>query len=93
VESQNCHMTNTTPITIRSRQLLSGVRDELRELRQARSHRRALQRELASYRSRSEVDDILAMIGDQSDAESDLIRGILNRNLQAQQRFPSQLAS
>jgi hypothetical protein len=86
-------MNTTKPISTRSRHILSGVRVELRDLRQARSHRRALERDLASYRSRSEVDDILAMISDQSDPDADLIREILNRNLQSQQQSPVQLAS
>jgi hypothetical protein len=79
-------MNTTTPITTvgtRSRQLLAEVRDELRERREARTHRRVLERELATYTTRSEVDDILTLIRDESGADADLVRGILNRNLLA----------
>jgi predicted secreted Zn-dependent protease len=86
-------MNTIKPISTRSRRLISEVRDELRDLRQARSHRRALERELSSYRSRTEVDDILAMISDQSDPDADLIREILNRNLHSQRQSAVQLAS
>jgi hypothetical protein len=85
-------MNTIKPLTTRSRHLLAGVRDELRDRRQARANRRALERELASYSSRSDVDDLLAMIGDQTDPDAELIREILNRN-QARQHPWGLLAS
>jgi hypothetical protein len=68
------------------------VRDDLRDRRQARANRRSLERELASYSSRSDMDDLLAMISDQTDPDAELIREILNRN-QARQHPWGLLAS
>jgi hypothetical protein len=76
--------TNTTQfpaVGARSRQLLSEVRDELRERRQARSERRALERDLATYNTRADVDDILALISGQSGPEAEQVREIVTRNL------------
>ena len=62
--------------------LLSDVREELRERRQARAAHRVLERELASYTTRAEVDDLLAVVDEQGGADAELVRTILNRNLQ-----------
>jgi hypothetical protein len=78
--------TTTTTTRSRPRQLLSSVRDELRERRRARAEERALERELASYVTVAEVDDLLGSLRGQDDAEVDRIRGILTRNLQHHQR-------
>jgi hypothetical protein len=61
--------------------ILTDVRDELRERRQARAAYRALERDLASYSSPSEVDDLLAAVSGQDDAEAQAIRDILMSNL------------
>jgi hypothetical protein len=85
---------NTTPSTSpapRPLQLLASVRDELRERRQARADQRVLERELASYTTRSEVDDLLAAMCENDSADAERVRAILNRNLQA--RGNGQLAS
>lgn len=76
---------NTTASTRPALRLLVGVRDELRERRQARAQYRALERDLSSYTNRSEVDDLLAMLGDKEDPEAEMIRDILARNLQRRQ--------
>ena len=86
-------MNNTTqPNTTvsRPRQLLTTVRDDLRGRRQARATKRQLQRELATYSTRAEADDLMALLHHQESAQAEQIRGILNRNLQQR---PNQLAS
>ena len=60
------------------------VRDELRGRRQKRARLRALKSDLASYTTRAEVDDLLGSIEGQEGAESDLIRSVLDGNLQQQ---------
>jgi hypothetical protein len=61
--------------------ILSGVRDELRERREARAAYRALERDLASYSTPGEVDDLLAALRWQDDPESQVIRDILIGNM------------
>jgi hypothetical protein len=75
---------NRSTVANRSRQILSVVRDDLRERRQASSTRRAIERDLASYVHRAEIDDILTLIADEPGHDAALVRGILNRNLHAQ---------
>ena len=84
--------TTTQPNSPASRplQLLASVRDDLRERREARATKRQLQRELAAYSTRAEVDDLMALLHHQESAQAEQIRGILNRNLQQR---PNQLAS
>lgn len=73
-------------------QLWANVRDELRERRQARAAHRALERELATYTTPAEVDDLLGALRGQDGAGPDEIRGILARNLQ-QHRHATPYAS
>jgi hypothetical protein len=54
--------------------------DELRERRDARVARRALERELASYTAPNEVDDLLGLLRDRDDAAAEEIRTIVLRN-------------
>jgi hypothetical protein len=70
--------------------ILAGVRDELRERREARDAYRALERDLAGYNTPAEVDDLLAALRWQDDPESQVIRDILLGNLN---RRSSRLAS
>ncbi len=70
--------------------ILAGVRDELRERREARDAYRALERDLAGYSTPAEVDDLLAALRWQDDPESQVIRDILLGNLN---RRSSRLAS
>ncbi len=67
--------------TLRPRRVLAAVRDDLRERRQARRDYRALANELASYNTRSEVDDLLAALDNDQTVEAEQIRTILSRNL------------
>ncbi len=71
------------------RNLLTELRDDLRERREARAAHRTLARELASYRTPAEVDDLLAAVRQQNGAGSDEIRAILSHNLMAHSRLAS----
>ncbi len=57
--------------------LWTSVRTQLRESRDARAARTALERELASYNSQSDLDDLHAILDRYSDRETAQIRRIL----------------
>ncbi len=57
---------------------------ELSERRHARATYRELKRKLATYTTRAEVDDLLAMIEGREDADAEMIRSILSGNLHQQ---------
>jgi hypothetical protein len=78
-------------VTISARRLLSAVRDDLREARQARAAHRTLRRELSSYKTPAEVNDLLGSLSGQEGPEVEVIRHILTQNLQQQR--PRQLAA
>jgi hypothetical protein len=59
---------------------LSEIRGELRDRREARAARRALERELSSYTTPAETDDLLATLRGQEGPDAEEIRGILTRN-------------
>jgi hypothetical protein len=59
---------------------VATVRDELRERRQERAARRTLERELATYTSPSDVNDLLALLSDQDSPDADHVREIVLRN-------------
>ena len=65
--------TATRPITT----LWTSVRTQLRESRDAHAARAALERELASYSSASDLDDLHAILDRYSDTETRDIRRIL----------------
>lgn len=60
-------------------QFLAATRDDLRRRRTARAERRTLERELATYITPAEVDDLLAAMRGHDDAENDQIRTLLTR--------------
>ena len=60
------------------------VRAGLRGRRQKCARIRGLERDLASYTTRAEVDDLLGAIEGQEGAEADMIRSVLAGNLQQQ---------
>jgi hypothetical protein len=70
---------NTSPVT----QLWSNVRDELREARAARAARKALERDLASYTSEADLNDLGAILDRHSEEETADIRRILAARLSA----------
>ena len=57
--------------------LLSAVREHIRENREARVGRAALERELASYSRASDLNDLYATLDRYSDHETAQIRRIL----------------
>jgi hypothetical protein len=59
----------------------SAARDELRGRRQARADRKQLERELATYRTQAELDDLHALLDSNDDADSALVREILAMQL------------
>jgi hypothetical protein len=71
---------NTTSLLRPSTRLVATVRDELRDRRQARASRRTLERELASYSTAAEVNDLLGSLRVADDAEIEEIRSIIARN-------------
>ncbi len=76
---------NTNTTTRRPMLTIATVRDDLRVRRQARRQQRDLVRELATYSTRAEVDDLLAVIDRHESVEAEEIRTILTRNLQNNQ--------
>jgi hypothetical protein len=62
------------------RERMTTIRDQVRERRQERAEHLTLQRELASYRSPSEVDELLALMADQEGGDAERIRDILLDN-------------
>ena len=83
----NATTTHISSVATRSRQLLSGVRDDLRELRSNRRAHRQLARDLAAYSTPAEIDDLLAVIDGDDSAEAQQIRHILAVNLQRRHAF------
>ena len=63
-------------------QLLAEARDDLRRRRAARAARRTLERELATYITPAEVDDLLAAMRGHDNPENDEIRTLLTRKRQ-----------
>jgi hypothetical protein len=59
------------------RPLWDELRAELRGYREVRAARKALEHELASYTSPSDLNDIDAILGRYSDDETETIRSIL----------------
>ena len=57
--------------------LLTAVREQIRESREGRAARAALERELASYSSSSDLNDLHAILDRYSDHETAQIRRIL----------------
>ena len=57
--------------------LLSTVRDYIRENREARAGRAALEREIAGYSSAADLNDLHAILDRYSDHETAQIRRIL----------------
>jgi hypothetical protein len=57
--------------------LLTAVREQIRESREERAARAALERELASYSSTADLNDLHAILDRYSDQETAQIRRIL----------------
>ena len=78
----NTNANKSTTTSRRSLQLWTSVRDELRERRQTRTERRALERELSAYSTPAEIDDLLAVIETEDSPAANQVRAALGRNLQ-----------
>jgi hypothetical protein len=63
------------------RGFFNTIRDELRERREARARYDGLKRELGSYRTPREVNDLLGVVMNQEGPAADEIRDILLENL------------
>lgn len=61
--------------------LWTSVRDQIRDSREDRADRAALERELASYNSPSDLNDLHAILDRYSDRETAQIRRILASQL------------
>ena len=59
---------------------MTTIRNQVRERRQERAEHRALERELASYRTRSEIDELLVVLGQHEGPEAQEVRDILLQN-------------
>ena len=57
--------------------LLTAVREQIRESREGRAARAALERELASYSSSSDLNDLHAILDRYNDRDTAQIRRIL----------------
>ena len=69
------------PMITRPRPALwTALRGQLEHAREARSTRRALERELASYTSQSDLNDLHAILDRHPDHETAQIRRILARH-------------
>jgi hypothetical protein len=63
------------------RDRIASLRDRVREQRRKRAEHLALQRELATYRTPREVDDLLGVLADQDGRDAQQVRDILLDNL------------
>jgi hypothetical protein len=59
---------------------LTTIRSEVRERRQRRIEHRALERELASYRTPNEIDELLVVLGQHEGPQVQEVRDILLQN-------------
>lgn len=71
---------NNISILRPSARLVATVRDELRERRDDRAARRTLERELATYTTPGDINDLLFAMAGQDDPAADEVREILVRN-------------
>ncbi len=78
----NTHTNQTHPtLAQRAPQAVQTLRDELRARRAARAEQRRTRRELATYTTPGQIEDMLAML-DRSDApQAEEMRTILQSNL------------
>jgi len=74
---------NTTSLFRQPTELISEVRTTLESRRTRREAQRELRRDLASYTSDAEINDLLALLDSHDDAEADVVRSILLDNRRA----------
>ena len=73
-------MTNTSTETTQAPTFLAAVLEQARTRRAQRAERRRLERELATYTTAAELDDLAAILDRHSDAEAAPVREILARH-------------
>src|SRR4051794_35244450 len=71
---------NNISILRPSAHLVATVRDELRERRTARANRRSLERELATYSTPAQINDLLGSMRGQDEAAVEAVRSIVLTN-------------
>ena len=71
---------NKNSILRPSVRLVATVRDDLRERREARAARRTLERELTSYNTDAQVNDLLGSLHGQDGDDAEAVRDIVLRN-------------
>ena len=85
----NMHAINDNAILRPSVRLLTTVRDELRERRIARANRRHLGRELATFNTPAQINDLLGSMRGQDGEAFEEIRTIVLHSSQNLNRFAS----
>ena len=75
-------MLNHTTAPVRSYRWLTELRSSLSERRQAKAARRAIEAEVASYRTTAEIEDLFAALRREDDPTNDAMSRILFANLQ-----------
>ena len=88
IENSPMTTSHRTP-TLRSstQNVLTSLREARRKRGLVRAERRQLERELASYTTMADVDDLLGSLRGQDEASTDAIRTVVLRNLQGDQRL------
>lgn len=86
----NSHRTHT--LRSSGPHALTELRAGRRKRAQARDERRQLERELASYTTMADVDDLFALLRGQDETSSEAIRTVVLHNMQERQR-PRGIAS
>ena len=62
------------------RERMTTIRDQARERRQERAERQALQRELSSFRTPSEIEELLVVLWQQDGPQAQDVRDIVLQN-------------
>lgn len=73
-------MTNTSTETRQAPSFLATVLEQARTRRAERAQRKQLERELATYTTAADLDDLAAMLDRHSDADAAPVREILSRH-------------
>ena len=79
-------MNTSIPVRREATVIRTSVRERWTSARDARVARRALERELASYRTSAEVYDLLALVEGTDGDDQDAIRSILVGRLQSEEQ-------
>ncbi|MFC5178639.1 hypothetical protein [Nocardioides taihuensis] len=79
-------MNTSTPVRREATTIRTAVRERWTSARDARTARRTLERELASYRTSAEVYDLLALVEGTDGDDQDAIRSILVGRLQTEEQ-------